>query len=331
MNHESRIMNYGFMDKNIYLNILDKIKSANKILVVTHENPDGDALSSSCAIIELLKSLNKKYSAYCFNKPPYQFDFLPNVEKFTTNKNNFESFDLIITLDCGALNRTKLEDEINNRNKNQTVINIDHHIKMDDFADMELKNPKATSTAEIVYDLFEENKIIINKNIANCILTGILTDTGNFLYPSTSQKSVKISSEMLSKGARLPKIMENTWRNKSLASMKIWGKAMSRLRINKKYNFAFSVLTKKDIAESEADEEELEGIVGFLSNLNNVKGVMLLREQPNNVIKGSLRTSCPDVDVAKLAQSLGGGGHVKASGFKIEGTLIQKNNTYKII
>ncbi|MFH1661582.1 MAG: bifunctional oligoribonuclease/PAP phosphatase NrnA [Candidatus Falkowbacteria bacterium] len=319
------------MDKNIYLNILDKIKSANKILVVTHENPDGDALSSSCAIIELLKSLNKKYSAYCFNKPPYQFDFLPNVEKFTTNKNNFESFDLIITLDCGALNRTKLEDEINNRNKNQTVINIDHHIKMDDFADIELKNTKATSTAEIVYDLFEENKIIINKNIANCILTGILTDTGNFLYPSTSQKSVKISSEMLSKGARLPKIMENTWRNKSLASMKIWGKAMSRLRINKKYNFAFSVLTKKDIAESEADEEELEGIVGFLSNLNNVKGVMLLREQPNNVIKGSLRTSCPDVDVAKLAQSLGGGGHVKASGFKIEGTLIQKNNTYKII
>lgn len=319
------------MENNIYKKIFDKIKSANNILITTHENPDGDALSSSCAIIELLDFLNKKYRAYCFNKPPYQFDFLPHVEKITTDKSGFDNFDLIITLDCGALNRTKLEKEINNKNKNKTIINIDHHIKMDDFADMELKNSGATSTAEIIYDLFKENKIKINKNIANCVLTGILTDTGNFLYPSTSQKAVMIASEMLSKGARLPKIMENTWRNKSLASMKIWGKAMSRLQINKKYNFAFSVLTQKDIKESGADEEELEGIVGFLSNLNNVNGVMLLREQPDNIIKGSLRTSRPDIDMAKLARSLGGGGHVKAAGFKINGQLIQKNNTYKII
>ncbi len=319
------------MENNIYHQIYNQIKSANNVLLVTHDAPDGDALAASCLMIELMESLAKPYTAYCHDKPPCQFNFLPHIEKIISDKNfNFTEFDLIIALDCGGINRTKLADEINGRAKNQRVIDIDHHPKLDNYADLELRDPRAAATTEVLYNFLKANRVKINKNIANCVLTGILTDTANFLYPSTSQQTVEIASEMLIRGAKLPQIMENTWRNKSLASMKLWGKAMSRLKINPEYNFASSILTLEEIAESGADEEELEGIAGFISNLDNVKGIIFLREQPNGIIKGSLRTSRRNIDVSLLARHLNGGGHSKASGFKIEGRLEETGSGWKI-
>jgi len=257
---------------HIYHEIYQQIKKAKNTLLVTHEAPDGDALSSLCLMIELLESLTKKYLAYCAELPPYQFDFLPHIEKVTNNKSrlNFTDFDLIIVLDCGSLARTQLTDEINKRTENQFIIDIDHHPKVDDYADLEFRNPAAASTTEILYHFLKINKIKINKNLANCVLTGIVTDTANFLYPATSPQTIGIASEMLNQGAKLSEIMENTWRNKSLASMKIWGKAMSRLQINPKYSLAFTVLTLDDTSADNIQEEDLEGIAGFISNLHNV-------------------------------------------------------------
>lgn len=320
------------MENNIYSKIFQQIKKAQNTLLVTHDAPDGDALAAACLMIDLMESLAKPHIAYCCDKPPRQFNFLPHIEKIISDKNfNFADFDLIIALDCGGINRTKLADEINGRAKNQSVIDIDHHPKSDDYADFELRDPRAAATTEVLYNFLKANKIKINKNIANCVLTGILTDTANFLYPSTSQQTVEIASEMLAQGAKMPQILENTWRNKSLSSMKLWGKAMSRLKINPKYNFGYSVLTLEEIAESGANEEELEGIAGFISNLENVKGIVFLREQPNGVVKGSLRTSRRDIDVSILARHLNGGGHAKASGFKIEGRLEKIGSGWRII
>ena len=166
--------------------------------------------------------------------------------------------------------------------------------------------------------------------MANCILTGILTDTGNFLYPSTSPQTINIASEMLKAGARLPQIMENTWRNKSIASMKAWGKAMFNLQINKKYNLALTVLLNEDVPD-EVTEDDLDGMSGFLSNLGKVNGLMLLRELKDGKIKGSLRTSKPDIDMSRLAVMLGGGGHARAAGFTIEGRLEKTGEGWKIV
>ena len=181
-----------------------------------------------------------------------------------------------------------------------------------------------------MYYFLRANKIKITRDLANCVLTGIMTDTGNFLYPSTSPETINIASEMLRLGARLPQIMENTWRNKSIAAMKTWGRAMTNLKINKKYNFAFTILKNADVPD-EVSEEELEGMAGFLSNLHNVNGILLLRELPNGQIKGGLRTAKSEVDVSKLARALGGGGHVKAAGFTVEGKLEETKNGWKII
>jgi bifunctional oligoribonuclease and PAP phosphatase NrnA len=319
--------------KNKYKSAFNEISQAKNILLVTHYNPDGDALSSLCAMSDLLIAMDKKFTAFCYDKPPFQFNFLPHVEKITSqmNKTDFSKFDLIITLDCGSLSRTKLVSEILAREKNQKTIEFDHHPKIDNFSDIEIRLPKASSTTEVLYLFMRKNNISINKNIANCILTGILTDTGNFLYPSTSDRAIKIASEMLVYGARFPVILKNTWRNKSLPAMNIWGKAMNNLQINKKYNIAFSIINYTDIEESGATEEELEGLPGFLSNLHGVKALLWMREEKNKIIKGSLRTKDDNIDISTLAKLLGGGGHAKASGFSIKGKLQKNKLNWKIV
>ena len=317
------------MDSQLYQKAYSLIKSADNILVVTHDNPDGDAVASACLMAEVLKLLGKKFFIYCYSQINEQFNFLPHLELFKNHYENF-NFDLIISLDCGNLKRTKLEKEITNRRADQLLLEIDHHPKIEDLANLEVRDSSAAATTEILYYFLKANKIKINKSMANCILTGILTDTGNFLYPSTSPETINISSEMLAKGARLPQIMENTWRNKSIASMKAWGKAMFNLEVNKKYNFAFTTLRAEDLPP-EVTEEDLEGMTGFLSNLGRVNGLLLLRELKNGDIKGSLRTSKPNINLSRLAQILGGGGHTKAAGFTVTGRLEKTENGWKIV
>jgi len=322
------------MIKEKVLEAHKKILAAENILLVTHDRPDGDALSSICSMMEFLQVNNKKYFAYCLDQPPYQFNFLPNVDRIIFDKSqlDFSKHDLIIALDCGSLNRTNLAREISGRQSWQFVIEFDHHPRTDNYADLELREVSSSSTAEVLYNFFKENSVRFDKRLANCILTGILTDTGNLLYESTSEKTIKIASEMMIYGARFPIILENTWRNKSLPAMRIWGEALSNLQINKYYNFAFSILTKDNLKETSATEEELEGIAGFLSNLYGVNGVVFLRElEGKGKIKGSLRTTHPKVNISKLAEVLGGGGHRRASGFVIEGSLVETEKGWRIV
>ena len=326
----------GVSNEVMYNKIYNKIKKADNVLLLTHEKPDIDAVSSVCSMIELLESMNKSYFAFCNDAPSHQFDFIPHIEKIASSRGdgakpafNFEDFDLIIVFDCGSPDRTKLADEISNRSEKQFLIEIDHHIKTEDYANLELRDSEAASTTILIYNFFKANKIKINKNMANCILAGILTDSGNFIYQTTTDKTIKISSEMLSLGANLPRIMDNTLRNKKLNALKIWGKAMSRVQINKKYNIAFTALTIEDVGD--LDEEDLEGIPNFLGNLHDVKAVMVIREQNNGTVKGSFRSAHPTANVAILAQNLGGGGHIKAAGFTIEGKLKLTDKGWKVI
>ncbi|HAM88242.1 MAG: MgpA protein [Candidatus Falkowbacteria bacterium GW2011_GWC2_38_22] len=317
---------------NHYIKALHKIFKAKNILLVTHRRPDGDALASISAMMELCIGMEKKFSAYSADPAPAHYHFLPHVEKIVNDKNqlDFSSFDLIIALDCGSLDRTTLSQEISERSEDQFVIEFDHHPRVDEYSDLEIRYLEASSTAEILYYFFKGNNIKFNKNLANCILTGILTDTGNFLYPSTTDETIKIASKMLLHGARFPVILEHTWRNKSMGGMKIWGQAMSNLQINKKYNIAFTVLTREDINRYQVSDEELEGVSGFLSNLSDVNALLFLREEDNGRIKGSLRTSHPKIDISRLATHLGGGGHPKASGFMLKGKLEKTKTGWQI-
>jgi len=321
------------MNNEIFKIAYNKIQAAKNILLVTHNKPDGDALSSICALQEVCAIEKKRVTAFCVDQPASQFAFLPHLEKIISDRTsfNFFEFDLIIALDCGQLSRTGLTNEIGNRDAGQFVIEIDHHPKVKDYADLEVRDPYGSSTAELIYRLLRANDIRINKNLANCILTGILTDTGNLLYESTSDQTIQIASEMITRGARFPKIVDNTWRNKSLDAMKVWGEAMKNLVINEKYQVAFSVLTRDMIEGKNVSDEELEGLSGFLNNLYGIKALLLLREEKDaKKIKGSLRTADPQINVATLARYFGGGGHIRASGFMLDGQLVKEKGIWQI-
>ena len=316
--------------ENKFKKAFDLVKRAKNVLLVCHYDPDGDALSSVCALGLALEKLGIKNDFFCYNKYPSQYYFLPGIEKFKyllderMNPSgfnlDFDQYDLIIVCDCGSLDRTQLAKQISSRSQNQRIIEFDHHLKVDDYSDLELRNERAAATTEVIYDFLRANKIKIDNKIAECILTGLVTDTGTFLHGSTSDKVIKISSEMLEKGANLNRIIDNTWRNKSLRNLKIWGKVMERLQINLRYNLAFTFLTHEDIKKDNISKGEMDGLAGFLGNLQGVNALMFLREEEKGVIKGSLRSS-KDFDVSRLANALGGGGHKRASGFSVKGKL----------
>jgi len=311
------------------------IQGAKNILIIIHKRPDGDALSSACAFSLFLDKLNKQHEIFCPNPPPETFSFLPGVNKIKSNKiemkNNFSRFDLILILDCGSIIRTDLVSEIESRGDHQYILEFDHHPSEEGFSDLELRYPEMNSTTEVIYHFYKFNNLEIDKETAESILTGILTDTANFLHPLTNTQTLEIASLMLNKGANYPKITKSTWQNKSVDSMKVWSVVLNNLKINPEYKIAFSVLTQEEMKLFEDNLEDLDSILHWISNLEEIKALILLKEEVGNLLKGNLRTNHPGVDVSLLANHLGGGGHAKASGFMIKGEIKKGNNSWKVL
>ncbi len=334
--------------RNSYRQAYLKIKNSRNLLIVSHVNPDGDAVSSLCSFLELANLLNVKATAYAEFKKNNELNHLPYESEVIADKtkiNPLTSYDVIVVLDCGSLTRTNLAAEIKDVEvsaERPYIIEIDHHPKIDNFSDLEIRQPEKAATTEIIYNFLKENHVNFNKNLANCILTGLLTDTGNFFYSNSSNINIAIASEMLNYGAQFPKIINNTLRNKNLLTMKLWGLTIDNLKINEEYNLAYSVLTKEDLDDliKLGSKQEIENylssdvygdIAGFLSTLSDVQAIMLLREEDLGKIKGSLRTARPNVDISGLAKELGGGGHPKASGFVIEGHIVKNETGWEIV
>lgn len=314
-----------------------EIEKAENIFLVTHFNPDGDAISSICAMIEYLSQKGKNYLAFCHSPLPENYNFVPHAGEIKCsadldlkNSRSLDSFDLVMVFDCANQERTALASILSKHPLSQKVIEFDHHPNTDAYADIELRDPGASSTTEIVYSFFKANNISVNKKMATCILTGIITDTDAFLYPSASRRTVKISSEMLSAGACHSRIVEKFLRNKSLGALKTWGSVLAGLAINKKYNLAVAALTHKEFRERNISEEEYEGLSGFLSNLTGVNAVLFLRENEEGMLRGSLRTAIKPLDISRLAGVLGGGGHKNASGFTLAGRLVPTDSGWKV-
>lgn len=306
---------------------------AENILIISHKNPDGDTLAAACALMQYLRSINKPHTAFCATAINKNLAFLPHLEYFAADPLIFQNhrFDIIVIFDSGDLLYAGVDEPLQNLSYSPTLINIDHHPTNEFYGHHNLVVPEAASTTEILYRFFKINNIRIDKYIAVCLLTGIVTDTAHFSNPATSASSLKIAGDLLRLGANLNLIRGWTWKNKSLTALKLWGRVLSRLQKNEKYELAFTVLTKDDLQEFDLPDEEVEGLTNFLNNLSGAKIVCLLKENEDDIIKVSLRTSDPEIDVSKLAKSFGGGGHAKAAGFSIKGKLAQENSSWQII
>jgi bifunctional oligoribonuclease and PAP phosphatase NrnA len=313
--------------------LISTIKESQKILLVTHRNPDGDAIGSILAIQNYLLSINKKVSSFCITKPGENFNYLQNIENI---KNDVEStedkYDLAIILDCGDLGMTKITERLAQINFKFGIANIDHHYTNPNYGDINIVISKASSTAEIIYQIMRTSNIKITPAMATALLTGIVTDTGNFAYRSTTKQSIETASRLLSIGADFEGISKANIYNKTINILKLWGIVMRRIVFNKDLKMVTTALFKKDLDDLNLNEEAGEGISNYLNNLSKKNRFsLLLKEYEIGKVKGSLRTTRDDIDVSTIAQKFGGGGHKKAAGFEVEGKLVFNNGQWQII
>jgi phosphoesterase RecJ-like protein len=232
--------------------------------------------------------------------------------------------DLVILLDSsdfGRLVAPEIAEEY--KKAGATMVQIDHHSRGDlaEFVDLSYINSESCSASEIVFNLLNELGVMIDKNIATCLLAGIVGDTSSFQNQNTTKECFAASSELMKRGARLRTIVNNTFGGKEVDTLKVWGLAMERLYVDKHFGIVSTYLTYEDIEKYGLSAEATSGIVNFLNSIKDAKAVVLITEQERGIIKVSLRTRDEHVDVAKIARQLGGGGHIKAAAFSIPGSL----------
>lgn len=307
------------------------IKSSKNILILTHKNPDGDAVGSVLGLAQALSSLdNKKIECFSRSEVPEVFKFLSGVSNIK-NQISPRHYDLIILLDCAFFARTGIDDIKEVVSSHDNLLVIDHHPKNKVEQDCELIiDDEASSTAILIYNLLKEMRIKITKNISDCLLTGIFTDTGGFQHSNTDPQSLETAAELMRKGSRIDKIAKNIFNGKNVSAIKLWGKALSRIQTDQNTKMAISYISKNDIEECGAKEEDASGLVSIINTVSDAKFSLLLTESDDKKIKGSLRSEdYHGIDVSEIAKSLGGGGHRLASGFEVEGDDVE-NSVEKI-
>ncbi len=289
----------------------------NSYLVVSHDSPDGDAIGSVLAFGKALENLNKEYRVYIGDNIPDKYIFLHGADKIITSEDNIDIIPQVtLALDCGDLNRLKLENEI----YLNFIITIDHHVSNNYFGHINIVDPKACATGEILYNLFKNLDIKIDIDMASALYTAILTDTGCFRFSNTTPNSHIIASELIKKGVSVQKITREIYEKRSIENLKILGKALDNLQVSDNGKYAWSFITREMIRETNAKESDLEGIINYIREINGVEVGILFNETSNSSVKVGFRSN-EFVDVSELANYFSGGGHKRAAGCKISGRL----------
>lgn len=312
--------------KEQFKEIKEEIKKAKKIVILTHRAPDGDAIGGMLALYLYLKSKKKRVFSYCSNFPRY-LGFLSGSEEIQRKILPEENFDLIFTLDYADAKR--IGTPLNFKIDEKKVISIDHHLISSGkkIGKIKIIDISASSVCEILYNFLKTTGEKITKDIATCLLTGIFSDTIGFSHLKEPSREAVI--EILKKGAEISAISERYFRM-TFPQAKLLQRVMERLEKDEKNSLIYSWISFKDLSEikknfgkgkvSELYLQEPPIFPDFISHINGANLYLFLVEFKTGKIKGSLR-SLGRVNVAKIAEEFGGGGHKEASGFFTKGTI----------
>ena len=305
------------------------------LLTLTH-GLDGDSIGSLVAMGHALDQMNVSWFAYVPEDVPDMFSYLVKKRRVMRDlEDEVHAYDLVILFDTGDVKRTPLVEHFISRQREHTrVINIDHHPTTTDFqgqsaVDINIVDTGAASTTEMLYHLFHHLGIRFSHHIATSLLTGLLTDTGHFSNPATTMGAMDVAAKLMAYGADHRTITQATMQNKSIATLKLWGRALSRLDYNPSSGIVSTVITLQDLEECGADADATTGIANFMTTLSDGKVALVLQEEPNGMVKGSLRTTS-SINVADIAKKFHGGGHPKAAGFKIKGKLVHNGLGWQV-
>jgi phosphoesterase RecJ-like protein len=305
--------------------ILKTLRQSKKVLIPLHINTDGDSVGSALALYHLLKRWGRKAEVVSADPLPKNFLFLPGakgIKEVDPAELDLSRYDLFATLDISPLSRSS-------RSKNfkvppgLTLINIDHHPDNEKFGDLNYIIPKATSTTEILFDLLKEWGIKIDKKTAQCLLTGVFTDTNGFQNDKTSPESLEKAAALIRMGADHLEIITNIYRSWSSAALDLWAKALKNLKIEGQ--FTYSTLTREEIQESGIERWEVSNACSFaldclIRTIEDTDVAAMFSEKQQGKVYCSLR-SRPGFNVAQIAEKMGGGGHAYAAAFEIGGKM----------
>lgn len=289
-------------------------------LVVAHVQPDGDAVSSTLAVGWLLSCLGKKYVMVNEGPIPKRMGYLwqaDQIRDLSAEPLN-RKFDNVICVDCADFKRVGTTKEL--FAEGAKLLNIDHHPTNDGYGTVNLIVPYAAATAEILFDLIQFMGLELNEAIATALYTGLLTDTGGFRYSNTSPKVMATASKLLEYGVDGPGLSELLLEQMTLPQLRLLTRALNGLQLTEDGKISWVVVTDEDLKSAGAVHEDMEGIVNYPRNIQGVEVGLLFKVIDEQAVKVSMR-SAGKVDVAKVAQSFGGGGHVRAAGARVEGTL----------
>lgn len=298
-------------------NINEKIQKSKSILIMTHINPDGDAMGSTLALLSALKKIEKEASVY-MPMPNETFSFLPGFSEIITSNIDASKYDLCISLDASDLERLGEGREYFDAIEDTIV--IDHHITNQSYGDVNYLNAVASSTCENLIVVLAAMNIAINKEIAESLYTGILTDTGGFRY-NAQPETYEFVAMLLETGVETNKIYRRLFDLTTLNKTKLLARALERLELYADNKVSFTYITVKDLEELGLEQSASEGIVNYGRNIDGTEVSIFIKEQDGKY-KVSMRAN-EYVDVSVVASKFAGGGHVRAAGFESVMTMEQ--------
>jgi phosphoesterase RecJ-like protein len=293
--------------------VLKEIEQRNKFLLTSHARPDGDAIGSALACCQILRTMGKEAEVVLRDGVPRIYQPLPFAEQVVQTDRVNGGYEAAIILECDSIQRTRLQGL-----ENSFLINIDHHMSGRPFAHVNWIDPKAVATAEMVYRLAREAGVKISADIATCLYTAVLTDTGSFMFEGTNEHTFELARELVLAGADPAHCARNVYFGHSTAKMRLLGAALSNL--HREGALAWISVTQEQMLRCHAKEEDCEGLVNYALSMQGVEVALFFRELGDGRFRVSLRSK-GKVDVATVAERFGGGGHQCASGCALDGPL----------
>lgn len=297
------------------------LKKHDNFLLACHVLPEGDAIGSILALDSLLRRLGKKTTIvgddhfpqriYCFSSKRWN-----RVDQITKPASHFQA---LVLADCATLDRTGHVKEL--LTPDTVIFNIDHHISNTNFGDYNCVKPEAVASGEVVFDIFKHFKMKISKEEAKNLYVALSTDTGSFKHGNVTGRTLEIAAELISTGIDLEKINQDLYDTYSISKINLYSRLLGRVKTASEGRIAWAWMTREDLTDSGAIDEDMEGFIDFLKSIREVKVAFFMSELPR---KGALRVSFRSkdhYDANKIATSFNGGGHKKASGCTLHMTI----------
>ena len=303
--------------------VAEALRSNDRFIVTTHENPDGDALGSLLATTFALRELGKDADMYLFGEVPIpnEYEFM-DFAGIVRGPNPDSSGQVVVALDCA--NERRLGPETTLLEKAQLVVDIDHHHDNTRFGKVNLIVGHASSTGEILADVFQELGLGLTPAIAEALYIAVVTDTGRFQYANTTAKALRLAAELVEAGADVHRVFQGVYENVAFAKLKLVARALENAEVFEGGRVVVSHLEREDFEHAGAEEPYSEGIIDYLRAVEGTELAALIREPPTAngpTHRISLRTTEADLDVSAIARKSGGGGHRQAAGFSSEASI----------